>query len=278
MSLQVSVEGGRAATPAETLLKAGQLGEALQALTAQVRGNPADAAARVFLFQLLAASGQWERAATQLEAGRELDAGNAVLAAVYGPLLDAERTRQKVFSGAELPTLLGEPEAWMALLLQALRLDAQGLHDQAAQLRAQAFEQAPATAGRIDDAPFAWLADADPRFGPCLEMVANGRYGWAPLAHVAALDFDPPQALCDTLWAPVRVTWRNGGQVPAFVPARYPGSENADEDALRLGRRTDWTELGAGTWAGLGQRMLATDAGDHPLLDVRRIVFDLDLG
>ena len=37
----------------ENMLKEGRLEDALQGLTAQVRGNPADAKARVFLFQLL---------------------------------------------------------------------------------------------------------------------------------------------------------------------------------------------------------------------------------
>src|SRR5690606_24180742 len=161
MSFQVAASGtGAAPTPAESLLKAGRLDEALQALTAQVRGNPADAAARVFLFQLLAVAGQWERAATQLEASQQMDASNAILGAVYGTLLEAERVRAEVFAGTRLATVIGEPEPWLAMLLQAMKLDGLGEHGQAAALRAQAFEQAPATTGRIDDAPFAWLADA----------------------------------------------------------------------------------------------------------------------
>ena len=57
----------------------------------------------------------------------------------------------------------------------------------------------------------------------------------------------------------------------AFVPARYPGSEAAQDDALRMARRTEWRQLDGGSWVGLGQRMLATDAGDHSLLDIRTI-------
>lgn len=275
MSFQLSASGtGAAPTPAESLLKAGRLDEALQALTAQVRGNPADAAARVFLFQLLAVGGQWERAETQLQASQQMDASNAVLGAVYGTLLKAERVRAEVFAGTRLPTAIGEPEPWLAMLLQAAKLDGQDQHDQATALRGQAFEQAPATSGRIDDAPFAWLADADPRFGPCLEIVVNGSYGWAPFSRMRALNLQAPASLSDMLWTPVSVVWTNGGETAGFVPARYPGSETAGDELVRLGRRTEWVQAGTDGWTGVGQRMLATDAGEFPLLDIRQVEFD----
>jgi type VI secretion system protein ImpE len=275
MSFQVSASGtGASPTPAERLLKAGRLDEALQALTAQVRGNPADAAARVFLFQLLAVGGQWERAETQLQASQQMDASNAVLGAVYGTLLKAERVRAEVFAGTRLPTAIGEPEPWLAMLLQAAKLDAQGQHGQATALRAQAFEQAPAISGRIDAAPFAWLADADPRFGPCLEIVVNGSYGWAPFSNMRALTLQAPASLSDMLWTPVSVAWSNGGETAGFVPTRYPGSETAGDELVRLGRRTEWVQAGTDGWTGVGQRMLATDAGEFPLLDIRQVEFD----
>ena len=275
MSFQVSASGtGATPTPAERLLKAGRLDEAIHALTAQVRGNPADAAARVFLFQLLAVGGQWERAETQLQASQQMDASNAVLAAVYGTLLKAERVRAEVFAGTRLPTAIGEPEPWLAMLLQAAKLDTQGQHDQATALRGQAFEQAPAISGRIDDASFAWLADADPRFGPCLEIVVNGSYGWAPFSNMRSFTLQAPVSLSDMLWTPVSVAWSNGGETAGFVPARYPGSEAAGDELVRLGRRTEWVQAGTDGWTGVGQRMLATDAGEFPLLDIRQVEFD----
>jgi type VI secretion system protein ImpE len=42
-----------------------------------------------------------------------------------------------------------------------------------------------------------------------------------------------------------------------------------------LARKTDWTDLGDDFYLGSGQRMLATDAGEYPLLDVRTITFDV---
>ncbi|MFC3550077.1 type VI secretion system accessory protein TagJ [Lysobacter cavernae] len=259
-------------TTAELLLRQARPDEALTLLTQAVRARPADAKQRVFLFQLLAVLGQWDRARDQLNACRELDGDNAALASTYAILVQAERQRAAVFAGSALPTIIGEPDAWLARLLQALKLSADGAHAQAAALRAEAFEQAPAVAGSINDDRFEWIADADPRFGPCLELVVNGGYAWVPFSQVQALRFEAPTDLRDTVWAPVAVTWRNGGEALGFVPVRYPGTERSDDGQLLLARRTDWT--GVDGDIGLGQRMWATDGGDYPLLDVRQIVFD----
>lgn len=260
----------------ENMLKEGRLDEALQGLTSQVRNNPADARCRVFLFQLLALLGQWERAQTQLKVSGELDVNNTLMAGAYAQALRGELARTQVLAGERMPSVIGEPEQWLALLLQALRLDAQGQHAQAAPLREQAFGQAPAVSGEINGEAFEWIADADPRFGPCLEMVVNGGYAWVPFARLKQLVFEAPSDLRDKIWAPVQVTWVNGGQAVGFVPCRYPGSERAADADLVLARRTDWEEPAEGLFLGVGQRMFATDAGDYPLLDVRTLVFHHD--
>jgi len=135
-------------TPEEKL-KEGHLDEALKLLTAQVRSNPADARRRVFLFQLLALRGDWDRAQNQLKVAGELDAMNAMLVGAYGSVMKAELQRTEVFSGRRAPTIIGEPDAWLAFLLQALQFDIAGQHAQAAPLR----EQGPPVLSKLlDDA------------------------------------------------------------------------------------------------------------------------------
>ncbi|MFC3653427.1 type VI secretion system accessory protein TagJ [Dyella humi] len=258
----------------ENMLKEGRLDEALQGLTAQVRGNPADAKARVFLFQLLSVLGQWERAQTQLKVSGELDAGNALMVGAYSRALQGELERNAVMSGVRAPTVIGEPAQWLALLLQSLKLMGEGRYTQAQPLREQAFEQADAVSGRIDGEPFEWIADADPRFGPCLEIVVNGGYSWVPFSRIRELKFEPPTDLRDKVWTPVQVTWSNGGEAIGFVPCRYPGSERAQDSEVVLARKTEWVDMGDDCYVGSGQRMLATDAGEYPLLDIRIISFD----
>jgi type VI secretion system protein ImpE len=258
----------------ENMLKEGRLDEALQGLTAQVRGNPSNAKARVFLFQLLSLLGQWERAQNQLTVSEQLDPLNALMVGAYTRALQGELERSEVIAGQRSPSVIGEPAQWLALLLQSLKLAGGGQYAQATVLREQAFEQAEAVSGTIDGTPFEWISDADPRFGPCLEIVVNGGYAWVPFSRIQQLSFDEPTDLRDKIWSPVQVTWRNGGQAVGFVPSRYPGSERAQDSELVLARRTDWLDLGDEFFVGSGQRMLATDAGEHPLLDIRTITFD----
>lgn len=258
----------------EESVRAGNLSQALQELQQRVRSNPADAKARVFLFQLLAVLGQWERAATQLKVAADLDPANLILAQVGRQALQAEQLRARVFAGATTPMLMGEPASWVPLMLEALRLSAEGHYERASELRSQALEDAPTTSGSINGEKFSWIADADSRLGPCLELVVDGKYLWVPFDRIKSLRMDPPADLQDTVWLQTIVTWTNEGQVPALVPSRYVGTETSDDDAVKLSRRTEWLEHPADTYFGLGQRMLATDAGEYPLLEVREVVFE----
>ena len=235
------------------------------------RREPAKAAHRSALLQLHCIAGAWDKAARQLAILSDLDP-EAQLFCTQGKLLlacEAERTH--VLAGRSAPSCLGQPPEWLALLTEALRLDGLDQHPQAKELRERAFAQAVPTTGQIDGTPFGWIADADERLGPVLEATVNGRYLWIPFERLRRIACAGPKDLKDLVWLPATLTLANEGEVAAFVPTRYPGSEAAEDDALRMARRTEWRQLDGGSWVGLGQRMLATDAGDHPLLDIRSI-------
>lgn len=256
---------------AEQSLREGRVQDALSELQAAVRKDPANARYRVFLFQLLAVLGQWERALNQLNVLGEMDAASLPMVQTYREALRCEQIRADVFAGRRSPLVFGDPEPWMALMLEALRLSAEGHHPQAQTVRDQAFDAAPATAGTLDGQPFIWLADADPRLGPMVEAIVNGRYYWIPFQRIRTLAFDPPADLRDYVWMPAQFTWVNGGETVGLIPARYPGSPASADPQVQLGRKTEWREGEADGYTGLGQRMLATDQGEYPLLDIRRI-------
>jgi type VI secretion system protein ImpE len=257
---------------AEQALRDGDPEQALRLLQDQVRANPADAKLRVFLFQLLCVLGRWDRALNQLNVAGELDASTLAMVQTYREALHCERLREQVFAGAKLPMLFGEPEPWTALLLEALLREGKGEADAAQALRAQAFEQAPACAGTADDQAFEWLADADMRLGPVLEAVINGRYYWVPFAHLNTLRLEEPTDLRDKVWLPAQLLFANGGETVALVPVRYADTDLAVAE-LALARRTEWREPRPGFYTGQGQRLLATEAGDLALLDLREIRF-----
>jgi len=257
---------------AEQALKDGDVPRALKLLTEQVRTKPQDAKLRVFLFQLLCVLGQWDRALNQLNVSLELDPATLPMVQTYREAIACETLRFQVFSGQKVPMLFGEPETWIALLIEALLREGRGEPDAGRQLREQALEQAPATAGTADGQAFAWIADADTRLGPTIEAIINGRYYWLPWNRLAKVDIDPPEDLRDAVWMPAHFEFTNGGDVVGLIPTRYPDTDLAAGDALALSRRTDWRESAPGLYTGLGQRLITTDGAEFGLMDLRSVV------
>jgi type VI secretion system protein ImpE len=263
---------------AEDFLRSENLDGALKALQTQVRNDPSNVKHRVFLFQLLSVLGQWDRALTQLNVSGELDASALPMVQTYREALQCEALREAVFLGKRAPLIFGEPEQWLALLINALKLTAEGQYGKSQELRAEAFEDAPAVSGTIDGTPFEWIADADTRLGPCLEVITNGKYYWVPFNRIQSIAVEPPEDLRDVVWTPAYFTWINGGQSVGLIPTRYPGSQDKENDKIRLSKKTEWVECESDVFLGLGQRMLATDAGEYSLMDIREITFNTGTG
>lgn len=255
----------------EELVRAGNVDDALVALQNAVKAKPADPKLRVFLFQLLCVAGKWERAMTQLNVAADMDPATLLMAQVCRPALNCEALRAQIFAGKRMPVVLGEPTEWMGWLFQAASLAGQGKYADAEALREKAFEAAPTVSGQINDQPFEWLADADTRLGPMLEAIVDGKYYWVPFTRIKEVLIEEPKDLRDVVWAPANIMWTTGGHSVALIPTRYPGSENSGDPAVRFARRTDWDDRGHGCFFGLGQRLFATDQGDFPILQVRRI-------
>ncbi|MFN0059366.1 MAG: type VI secretion system accessory protein TagJ [Planctomycetota bacterium] len=281
---------------AELSLREGRVREALAKLQEQVRKSPAHAPYRIFLFQLLAVLGEWDRALNQLNVAGELDAAALPMVQTYRETLQCEVLRAEIYTGQRSPLVFGEPAEWHAWMLQALKLTATGQDADASALRARALEAAPANPGSItcalpsavgpvkgtakdeeslaEPAPFAWLADADSRLGPILEAIINGRFYWVPLERVRAIKIDKPSDLRDLVWTAAHFEWTNGGTHVGFIPTRYPATEKSDDGQLLLARATEWAAPTDDTSHGLGQRMFTTDEADYSILEVREIRFD----
>ena len=243
-------------------------------LRRMIQKQPQRSDLRIFLFQIYCVQGEWMKASTQLDVLIELDPSSKPMVETYREALRCEALRREVFDGKRSPLVLGAPQDWLAMMIEALRVDAEGRPDAAAELRAKALEAAPATSGKLDDAPFAWLADADSRLGPVIEAIINGKYYWVPVSRLMRIEIDKPADLRDFVWAPATLTLENGAANVALIPTRYPGTERESDAALRLARATDWREQPGGAWHGVGQRMLTTDQTEIALLDVRVLTFD----
>jgi type VI secretion system protein ImpE len=259
--------------PAETLLQSADPRAALEELQGQIRANPADPALRTFLFQLLVTLGDWSRALTQLETVGGMDDGALGMVEVYRDVINCEKHRQAVFEGKVKPLIFGDPEPWLAHLVEAQQAFARGDYENFTKLNEEAFENAESCSGKINDEPFEWLADADQRFGPVFEVIFNQHYYWVPVSRVRKIAVEEPSDLRDLVWSPAEITWVNGGQNIVMMPTRYPNLSDASGEDL-MSRRTDWRELADGVFEGLGQKMFATDVEEYPFLQVRSIEFD----
>jgi type VI secretion system protein ImpE len=251
-------------------LQNGDVRLALDLLKSEVRRAPRDAKLRTFMFQLFCITGEWDRALTQLTVAGELDPMAFPMVQTYQVAIRCEVLREKVFRGERSPTVMGDPGEWFPLLIEATRLLGQGEPARAAQLRDAAFEAAPATPATLDGVAAEWIADADPRLGPSVEAIIDGKYVWVPYERIRAIVLEPPTDLRDQVWMPARFTWDNEGSSVGLIPTRYPGTTASADPGLLLARRTEWLEQDE--WSiPLGQRMLVTDTGETALMDLRHL-------
>jgi len=255
---------------ADTLLRSGDLDGARSALVETVRAEPANQQARMFLFQLLAAAGEWDKARRQLDTLAQLSGEAQMLAVAYGQAIDAERERAEVFAGRARARQHVASD-WLEGVIDAIEHFAQGRIAEGEGARDAAFDAAPDVPGSFNDIPFDWIADADARFGPSFEAIIGGRYGLQAFDQVASITSEGPRDLRDLIWYPVQIAFRSGQSVAAFLPARYPGSEAAAEVSERLGRTTSWADAEWGQ-AGSGQRLWTlSDGEDQALLSLRTL-------
>ncbi len=224
---------------AAELYRDGKLEAAIQALSAELRDNPADPKRRTFLFELLCFAGEYDRAEKHLDvlAGASMDAATGAL--MYRAALAGERTRNELFAKKNYPSTPAEP-----------------------------------VRGTLNGSPFESLEDADPRIGPRLEIYAAGDYMWLPLAHIASIDLQAPKRLRDLLWAPAKVCtgaeFRSMELGEVLVPALSPFTFRHSDNAVRLGRATVWEDQ-EGSPVPFGQKMLLVDGEEFPLLELRRL-------
>ncbi|EPX2174675.1 TPA: type VI secretion system accessory protein TagJ [Serratia marcescens] len=265
-----------------SMLQGQSIGAAITAIENEIKGKPADADLRAALVQLLCLSGNWMRANAQLKSWQALKPIAQPTTLLLMQSVNAELQRQAVFAGTAAPALLRQDQPWLKLMVQALHQDAQGAAEQAQALRDEALEAAPAGAGRLTLAEgdqerqlsFDWLTDGDGRLGPVCELALNGVYYWLPFADIAAIQFQAPQSAIDLVWSHALVRLTDGREQVCQLPARYPLAEGSD-DALLLGKRTEWQPLGDGThYAGLGLKTWLSESDEFPLHSLRQLSFD----
>ncbi len=255
---------------ASDLFKAGRLREAVDAQIQEVRSHPADQGRRLFLFELLAFSGDLDRARRQLDAVKYDNVELDTALGAYRKLLDAEQARRRLFSDGLQPHFLADPPEHFRQRLEAVNRLREGRAAEAAELLHKANADSAVFRGLLNDKPFDSLRDADDLFGPVLEVLAQGRYFWVPLEQIETLALSPPRFPRDLLWMPARMEM-SGSMGEVFLAALYPGSHEHADEQVKLGRATDWKQAETGPVLGAGQRTYLVGEDVVGLLEWRQL-------
>jgi type VI secretion system protein ImpE len=247
----------------DELFQAGKLREAIEAQSAIVRKNPSDQDARYTLFVLLSFEGELERAEKALDVIAELDPEIAPRSVIYRNLLLAEYERRKVFEASAVPTLPPDAPGYAKSRLEALRWMREGDLDSAEKHIDQAVEQTPELEGKLNGEPFEAFRDYDDLLASIFEVYAGGRYIWMPVTSVRKLELVPPTTALDLLWRQAKLHDAAGDVADVHLPVLYPPSYAHENEAVKLGRLTDWAERGP-LYTGIGQHVfLAVRGGER---------------
>jgi type VI secretion system protein ImpE len=257
---------------APELFKAGNLAQAIDAQLKEVKANPADHGRRLFLFELLAFSGDLDRAQRQIDAIDYKEAEKDIAVLGYKKALAAEKERREFFQGGATPQFLGTVPPHARLRLDAAKHLRENRPAEASALLAQAGTAAPEVKGQLNGKPFTGLRDCDDLFGSVLEVLAMGKYFWVPLEQIASLAMNPPRFPRDLLWIPARLEIHNGPKGEVFLPTLYPGAHEHPDGQVKLGRATDWKTLDGGAVVGVGLRTFLVGEEAVSILDWRDLV------
>jgi len=260
---------------AKELLEANQLSAAVAELTQEVKSHPADSRLRTFLFEVLCFSGEFERAERQLDVIGHQNEKAGIGVEVYRNLIRAESARQKLFNNGLKPTFLVDPPEYVIHQLNAINYLREGNAVEAKACLARSQEGSPPLRCRINGNEFSGFRDSDDRTASIFEVFARDVYAWVPLGQIQKVTINGPKHLRDLLWVPaiLEIEGRPPGDV--FLPVLYAGSDGEADDKVRLGRMTEWLDLGAGLVGGVGQKTFFVDDREVSILEIRELEFEV---
>lgn len=261
-------------TEAKKLYDAGQLDAAIEELVSEVKAEPGDTKRRTFLFELLCFAGQWDRAEKQLDVigHQSMEAGIGVQ--IYRANIKAERDRARLFSDGFQPHFLREPPTYVDTLLAAINRMREGNLKEARETLDRAEEERPALLGRFNGKQFQDFRDYDDWVGPVLELIVKDKYTWLPFEQMKRMEIPAPKQLRDLIWAPASIEALDGTVGEVYIPCLYVGSSEQADDQVKLGRMTDWAEMGEEVYRAFGLRLFLVDDEDKSLFEGRSIEFD----
>ena len=258
---------------AKTLLEAGDLKGATEAALALVKANPTNASARIFLFELSAFAGDWDRAKRQLDVIGHQDTTAMIGSKIYEQCIIAEGKRADFFARGAKPEFLATPHDYVYGILTANNLVREGKLTEAREILDKVDEQRPAFACRINGAEAEDFRDYNDLTSGILEVIIKDSYVWVPFEQIEKITFTEPKSLRDHFWLQATLETDNGTNGDVFIPALYNDSWRSGDDLVRLGKVTDWRDLGEDIFVGEGTKLFAVGGAHKTVLDLQKIEF-----
>ena len=257
---------------ATELFASGDLGGAIEVVTARVKKHPTDHDSRGLLAEFLCIAGELERADKLLEALGNQDVEAAPALALLRQILRAELARQEFFTQGRVPEFIGGPTPVLEKHLQASIYLRDGDRAQAAKLLAEAEEMRPAVSGECNGQTFDDLRDLDDLTAAFFEVLTTtGGYYWIPIERLVSVEFLPPQRPRDLIWRRAQMMVRDGPEGEVVVPAVYANPVGEVSDQVRLGRMTDWQGGDGEPVLGVGQRTFLVGDEALPIMQLESI-------
>ncbi len=255
--------------------KAGKLADAIAAGIEQVRNNPTDRGKRIFLSELFLFAGDLERADKQLDVLFQPDAPDLMTVTLFRQLIRGETARREVFTQGRLPEFIAQPSDTIKMHLEAAILMRENKLAEAASLLAKAESQRPAVSGTCEGTAFDDFRDLDDLLAPVVEVITgNGNYYWVPVHTIELIEFQKPERTRDLFWRPAHMIVTDGPDGVVYVPAIYHGSHTSANEAIQLGRGTDWVSDEGTPYRGSGLREFLVGDTAKAILEMDTIQFN----
>jgi len=262
------------ALEAKSLLEAGNLKGAIEAALSLVKANPTNASARIFLFELSTFAGDWERAKRQLDVIGHQDTTAMIGSKIYEQCVIAEAKRADFFAKGAKPEFLATPPDYVYGILTANNRVREGNLKEAREILDQVDAQRPAFACQINGRPAEDFRDYNDLTSGILEVIIKDSYVWVPFEQLEKITFNEPKSLRDHFWLQGTMETDNGTNGDVFIPVLYNDSWRSGDDQIRLGKVTDWRDIGEDIYVGEGTKLFAVGGQEHKtILDLQTLEF-----
>jgi type VI secretion system protein ImpE len=260
-------------TQAKLKLDEGDLGGAIAAAIDMVKKSPVDVEARTFLFELSLFSGEWDRADKQLDTLGHQDTTTAIGTLLFRQNIESERARINLFEHSSLPGTVGATPEHVKDLLRAVDSVRSGDTQKARELLDAVEENRPAFRVRVDDVEYEDFRDHNDLTMCVFEAFIKDSFFWIPFEDVVSIEFLEKKSLRDVYWPQAKVELTNGSVGEMFIPSMYVNTWKSGDDQIRLGRASDWRDLGDDVFVGEGTKMFWMAGTDRAILDISKIEF-----